>query len=151
MKNPLNMPMFSTDLVLLNVDLTQPLFLPFFDTRLSAGFPSPAEDYSISSIDIGEFVTSNPLSTFFVRVQGDSMIDAHITDGCLLAVDKSLIAKSGDIIVAVVNNEFTVKRLSVKAKKVFLVPENKKYQPIEITEEMNFQVWGKVVTIMNKP
>lgn len=102
-------------------------------------------------INITEFVTNNPTSTFWVRVHGDSMQDAHIVDGSVLAVDKSLKAQSGDIIVAVVNNEFTVKRLVIKGEKVLLMPENKKYQPLEITEDMDFRVWGKVVTILTKP
>jgi DNA polymerase V len=136
---------------LLEVDLNKSLLLPYFSSNISAGFPSPAEDYLELRINIGEFVTNNPTSTFWVRVHGDSMQDAHIVDGSILAVDKSLKANSGDIIVAVVNNEFTVKRLIVKGKNVLLVPENKKYQPLEITEEMDFRVWGKVVTILTKP
>ena len=94
---------------------------------------------------------AGPFIEAWVRVHGDSMQDAHIVDGSILAVDKSLKAQSGDIIVAVVNNEFTVKRLEVKGKRVRLVPENKKYQVLEITEEMDFRVWGKVVTVLTKP
>src|SRR5690606_22808960 len=100
---------FSTDLEIVNLDLTCSLSIPIFESKISAGFPSPAEDYCIASIDIAEFITENPLSTFFVKVLGDSMIDANMPDGSVLAVDKSLTTKSGDIIVAIVNNEFTVK------------------------------------------
>jgi DNA polymerase V len=134
----------------LTVNLRDSWILPFYASHISAGFPSPAEDYVDLRLNIGEFVTENPTSTFFVRVHGDSMQDAHIVEGSILAVDKSLKAQSGDIIVAVVNNEFTVKRLITKGSKVYLVPENKKYQPLEITEDMNFQVWGKVVTVLHK-
>ena len=134
----------------LRVNLKNSWILPFYASHISAGFPSPAEDYVDLRLNIGEFVTENPTSTFFVRVHGDSMQDAHIVEGSILAVDKSLKAQSGDIIVAVVNNEFTVKRLITKGSKVYLVPENKKYQPLEITEDMNFQVWGKVVTVLHK-
>lgn len=149
-----NVPLLLPDpsyVEVLAVDLCEALSLPFFSSNISAGFPSPAEDYLELRINIGEFVTNNPTSTFWVRVHGDSMQDAHIVDGSILAVDKSLKANSGDIIVAVVNNEFTVKRLVVKGKKVLLVPENKKYQALEITEEMDFRVWGKVVTVLTKP
>ena len=134
----------------LTVNLRDSWILPFYASHISAGFPSPAEDYVDLRLNIGEFVTENPTSTFFVRVHGDSMQDAHIVEGSILAVDKSLKCQSGDIIVAVINNEFTVKRLITKGSKVYLVPENKKYQPLEITEDMNFQVWGKVVTVLHK-
>jgi DNA polymerase V len=149
-----NVPQLLPDpsyLEVLAVGLRDPLFLPCFSSCISAGFPSPAEDYIELRINITEFVTDNPTSTFWVRVHGDSMQDAYIVDGSILAVDKSLKAKSGDIIVAVVNNEFTVKRLLVKGKKVYLIPENKKYQPLEITDDMDFRVWGKVVTVLTKP
>jgi DNA polymerase V len=149
-----NVPLLLPDtsyVEVLAVDLNDSLLLPYFASNISAGFPSPAEDYIDLQINITEFVTDNPTSTFWVRVHGDSMQDAHIVDGSILAVDKSLKPQSGDIIVAVVNNDFTVKRLEVKGKKVWLVPENKKYQPLEITEEMDFRVWGKVVTILTKP
>ena len=135
---------------LLAVNLAEAFLLPYYASRISAGFPSPAEDYVEVRLNIGEFVTENPTSTFFVRVHGDSMQDAHIVDGSILAVDKSLKAQSGDIIVAIVNNEFTVKRLLTKGPRAYLVPENKKYQTLEITEEMHFQVWGKVVTVLHK-
>lgn len=134
----------------LQVDLSSSLPLPLFSSLISAGFPSPAEDYIELRINIAEFVTDNPNSTFFVKVHGDSMQDAHIMDGSLLAVDKSLKAKSGSVILAMVHNEFTVKRLLIKGGKYYLVPENKKYQPLEITEEMGFEVWGVVVAALHK-
>lgn len=135
---------------LLVVDLTESLRLPFFASTISAGFPSPADDYIELQISISEFVTDNPNATFFVRVHGDSMQDAHMVDRSVLAVDRSIKSQSGDIIVAVVNNDYTVKRLLIKEEKAFLLPENKKYQALEITLEMNFQVWGKVVAILHK-
>jgi DNA polymerase V len=141
-----NVPLLFPDpsyVEVLAVDVADSLSLPFFSSQISAGFPSPAEDYIELRSNISEVVTDNPTCTFWVRVHGDSMQDAHIVDGSILAVDKSLKANTGDIIVAVVNNEFTVKRLVVKGEKVLLVPENKKYQPLEITEEMDFRVWGK--------
>ncbi|WP_034256384.1 LexA family protein [Adhaeribacter aquaticus] len=148
-----NVPLLLPDasyVELLTVELDQSLYLPVYASHISAGFPSPAEDYVELRVNISEFVTDNPTSTFFVRVHGDSMQDAHIVDGSILAVDRSLKPTSGDIIVAVINNEFTVKRLFLKGKSILLVPENRKYQALEITEEMNFQVWGKVVTVLHK-
>ena len=135
---------------LLYLDLSRSVLLPFFASRVSAGFPSPAEDYVEFRVDIVEFITTNPTSTFFVQVHGDSMQEAHIVDGSILAVDKSIKPQSGNIIVAVVYNEFTVKRFIKKGNKSYLVPENKKYQPLEITEDMGFQAWGKVVTVLHK-
>ena len=135
----------------LTVDLSNSFLLPLYASCVSAGFPSPAEDYVELRIDIGKFVTNNPTSTFFVKVHGDSMQDAHIVDGSILAVDKSIKPESGKIILAVVNSEFTVKRLERKGNKTFLLPENKKYLPVEITGEIDFQVWGVVVTILHKP
>ena len=149
-----NVPLLLPDCTYIEVlaaDVSDALLLPYYACHISAGFPSPAEDYVELRINISEFVTDNPTSTFWVRVHGDSMQDAHIVDGSILAVDKSLKAQSVDIIVEVVNNEFTVKRLEVKGKRVRLVPENKKYQALEITEEMDFRVWGKVVTVLTKP
>jgi len=135
---------------MLNVDLSDNFLIPFFGCMVPAGFPSPADDYIELQISITDIVTNNPHSTYFVRVHGDSMQDAHIMDGSVLAVDRSLEAKSGDIIVAIVSNEFTVKRFIKRQGKGYLVPENKKYQALEITPEMDFEVWGKVVTVLHK-
>jgi DNA polymerase V len=103
-----NVPLLIPDpsyLEVLAVDVCDCLTLPYFSSQISAGFPSPAEDYIELRINISEFVTDNPTSTFWVRVHGDSMQDAHIVNGSILAIDKSLKARSGDIIVAVVNNK----------------------------------------------
>ena len=135
---------------LLHVDLSDDFLLPLYSCRVSTGFPSPADDYIELQISITDIVTNNPRSIYFVRVHGDSMQDAHILDGSVLAVDRSLESDSGDIIVAIVNREFTVKRFIKQIGKAYLVPENKKYQALEITPEMDFEVWGKVVTVLHK-
>lgn len=125
--------------------------LPLFDTSISAGFPSPAQDYMEEEINLQELLVDHPLSTFLIRVKGDSMIDAHIPDNALLVVDKSLKAESGKIVVAVVNGEFTVKRLIKSPCFWVLYPENKLYKPISITADMDFKIWGVVTRIIIKP
>jgi DNA polymerase V len=123
--------------------------LPYFAVRVNAGFPSPAADYVEKSLDLNEHLIHHKEATFFVRASGDSMINAGIKEGDLLIVDKSLEPKHESIVIAVIYGEFTVKRLIKKNGKIFLQPENDKYQPIEVTEEMDFQVWGIVTNIIH--
>ena len=116
--------------------------LPFFQTPIQAGFPSPADDLVEKALDLNDLLIEHPAATFFVRVQGNSMQDAHILEGDVLIVDRAKEAATGSIVVAVLNGEFTVKRIEKKGSTVWLVPENKKFPPIEIRPEMEFQVWG---------
>lgn len=122
--------------------------LPLFISKVQAGFPSPAEDYADIDLDLNKHLVKHPASTFFVRVEGDSMIDAGIKDGSLLVVDKSLKPTNNKIVVAVVDGEFTVKRLKITGNGFLLVPENKKFSPIKITE--NSYIWGVVTSIINE-
>ena len=121
-----------------------------FQMPVQAGFPSPADDFVEKSLDLNELLIEHPAATFFVRVQGTSMKDAHIHDGDVLIVDKSKEAVSGSIVVAVLNGEFTVKRIQMQGEAVLLVPENKKFAPIAVTREMDFQVWGVVTYVIHK-
>ena len=123
----------------------------FFNTPIPAGFPSPAADYLEDRIDFNDLLIRTPSATFCVRVEGESMIDAFIPPKALLIVDRSLSASSGNIVVAVVNGEFTVKRLLQTQVGTFLTPANTRYKSIKITEEMNFQVWGVVSKIIIDP
>lgn len=123
--------------------------LPMFLESVSAGFPSPADDYLESKLDLNDLLIKNPAATFFVRVTGDSMIKAGIYSGDILVVDRSLDPKEGSIVIAVINGELTVKRLGYKGKEVYLLPENKFYNPIKITDEMNFEVWGVVRSVIH--
>jgi DNA polymerase V len=123
--------------------------LPMFLESVSAGFPSPADDYMEDRLDLNDYLVRNPSATFFVRVTGDSMIDAGIHSGDILVVDRSLPPKDGNIVIAVIDSELTVKRLQRKKTKVFLLPENQNYKPIEITSEMNFEVWGVVTNVIH--
>lgn len=126
------------------------LSLPLYASGVSAGFPSPADDYIEKQLDLNEHLISNPSATFFVRVVGESMKDAGIHSGDILVVDRSLEAHSGKIIVAIVEGEFTVKRFEKRKDKVFLVPENKDYSELEIKEHMDFQVWGVVKSVVRE-
>jgi len=114
------------------------------DSTVSAGFPSPAED-SYETFDIVSHIVRHPAATFFMRVAGDSMTGAGIFDGDLLVVDRSIEAKSGDIVVAILNGEFTIKRFRRSGTKIELVPENPKYRKIILNENMELEVWGVVV------
>jgi len=121
---------------------------PYYSGKVQAGFPSPAMDYIEERIDLNKVFIQHPLSTFIVECTGDSMISAFIPPKAKLIVDRSITPKSGDIVLAVINGEFTVKFLKKNDHNCWLVPANSKYQEIKITPEMDMQVWGVVTTIM---
>ena len=123
----------------------------YFDCRVPAGFPSPALDYMQKRIDLNDELVRHPLSTFIIECEGTSMIDAFIPPKAKLLIDRSITAKNGDIILAVINGEFTVKYLRKNEHKCWLVPANKKYKEIEITGDMDFTVWGVVISIIVDP
>ena len=115
---------------------------------IKAGFPSPADDYLHDSLDFNRDMIKNPEATFYGRVSGDSMIDAGICDGDIAVIDRSLQPVDGDVIVAFVNGEFTIKYLDLKHQEegyIELLPANANYSPIRIDAEDNFRVWGVVV------
>ncbi len=123
--------------------------LPLFLSRISAGFPSPADDYVESRLSLDEHFVPRPEATFFLRVQGDSMIGAGIHDGDLLIVDKSLEPRHGSIVIAEVHGELTVKRLHHKAGKIALLAENPAYRAIPICEESQLVIWGVVTEVVH--
>src|SRR5713226_24884 len=114
---------------------------PVFLARVPGGFPSPADDYLEGKLDLNQYLIKHPAATFFVRVTGDSMIGAGIHSGDLLIVDRSLEPKDGNVVIAVLDGELTVKRLFMREGKLFLAPENKDYPLIPVHEEQSFQVW----------
>jgi len=118
--------------------------IKLYATSVCAGFPSPAEDHMDVGLDINEYLVKHPSSTFYIYVKGDSMINAGIFDGDLMVIDRSLEVKSNSIIVAVINGEFTVKKIIKKNNKTYLIPDNKKYSPILLDSNMDFQIWGVV-------
>jgi DNA polymerase V len=117
---------------------------PLFLVPVPAGFPSPADDYLEGALDLNEHLIKHKAATFFWRVTGDSMTGAGIHSGDLLIVDRSLEPKDGNVIIAVLDGELTVKRIEIHDGKLFLVPENPNYPLIPVTEEQSFQVWGVV-------
>jgi len=121
------------------------LKIPLLSDSISAGFPSPADDYTEENIDLNEHLISNPFSTFFLRVKGDSMINAGIKDKDLIIVDKSLIAKPGNIIIAMIDGEFTIKRLSIKNDELYLKAENHNYPDFRFKNHIDVQIWGVVI------
>ncbi|MCP4177651.1 MAG: translesion error-prone DNA polymerase V autoproteolytic subunit [bacterium] len=123
--------------------------IPIATEHVSAGFPSPAENYMDNPLDLNKHLIKNPPATFFVKVDGDSMINAGIQPGDILIVDRSLEVQNNDVIIAIINGEFTVKRLIIKNNICILQPENSKYKPLKITDAMDFEVWGKVITLIH--
>ena len=127
---------------------SQAASIPLYDQTVPAGFPSPAMDYIERRIDLNEEYIKHPLATFIIACEGYSMVNAFIPPNAKLIVDRSLTAQNGDIVLAVLNGEFTVKFLKKNDYKCWLCPANSKYPDIEITEEMKLQIWGVVTTII---
>ncbi|HPF49900.1 MAG TPA: translesion error-prone DNA polymerase V autoproteolytic subunit [Caldisericia bacterium] len=126
-----------------------PLKVPLIEAKLKAGFPSPADDFSEHSIDLNELLIRHPKQTYLIQTSGDSMIGIGIFEDDILVVDTSLTAINGDIVVASVGGEFTLKRLKLVEGQPYLMPENPRYAPIEITEEMDLSIWGVVTNVIH--
>lgn len=123
--------------------------LPLFVNEVPAGFPSPAEGY-MEDLDLNQLLVPRQAATFFVRVKGESMRDANIHSGDVLVVDRSLEPKNRDIVVAILNGEFTVKRILKRDGQLVLAAENKDFFPIAVGEDEDFQVWGVVTYVIHK-
>ncbi len=119
--------------------------LDFYLNPVCAGFPSPAEDHLDIALDLNEHLIKHPAATFYIYAKGNSMEESGIYDGDIMVVDRSLEAANGDIVIAAIAGEFTVKHLSIKNKKNYLIPANKKYKATLITDEMDVQIWGIVI------
>ncbi|HVN71912.1 MAG TPA: translesion error-prone DNA polymerase V autoproteolytic subunit [Desulfomonilia bacterium] len=126
------------------------LEVPLFTAGISAGFPSPADDFIDKTLDLNEFLITHPTATFFVRVEGTSMIEAGIHPGDILIVDKAIEPRPGSIVIAVLDGEFTVKRYHCADGKCFLLAANPSFKPIEIKEGMRVEVWGVVTYVIHK-
>ncbi len=120
------------------------------DQGISAGFPSPADDFKEIRISLDKELVKNEEATFYARVSGDSMQEAGLENGDLLIIDRSIEPSNNKIAVCFVDGEFTVKRIKIESKKVYLIPENKKYSPIEINEENELIIWGIVTYVIKK-
>ena len=115
---------------------------------ISAGFPSPADDFKETRISLDRELVKNKEATFYARVSGDSMIGAGLDDGDLLVIDRSLNPENGKIAVCLVDGDFTVKRIKKEKNKLYLKPENKNYKQIELKEENELIIWGIVVYVI---
>ena len=124
--------------------------LPLFMTPVHAGFPSPADDYIEQKLDLNAYLIKHPAATFFVRVSGDSMIEAGIHPGDILIVDRAVEPQNNNVVIVLLTGELTVKRIRKRDGKLTLIPENGSYNPIEITEEMDFEIWGVVTNVIHK-
>ena len=117
---------------------------------ISAGFPSPADDFKEIRISLDKELVKNSESTFYARVSGDSMIEAGIDDGDLLLIDRSLNAENGKIAICLIDGEFTVKRIKKQKNSIYLMPENKNYKPMKLNQENNLFIWGIVTYVIKK-
>jgi DNA polymerase V len=132
-------------------DISTELKLPFISGGISAGFPSPAQDFMGEKIDLNRILVKHPSETFYAKVKGNSMKDVGIHDGDTLVIDRSLAPEDGKIFVCFIDGEFTVKRVQIekKTKTIWLVAENEAYQPIKVTEENeSFLIWGRVIHVI---
>ena len=125
-------------------NLSSHLPLPYADQGIQAGFPSPAQDYIAESIDLNHELIHHPAATFYGRVSGDSMIGEGIEEGDILVIDRSLEPGDGDLAVCCVDGDFTLKRISLRDGQVWLIPSNEAFDPILVTPDCRFEVWGVV-------
>lgn len=140
----------SASLTLYIPEITQDSGAHFFDSGISAGFPSPADDFNQERLSLDDELVKNKEATFYARVSGQSMIGAGLDDNDLLVIDRSLEPANNKIAVCFLDGEFTVKRLRVSQDEVWLQPENPDYPIINITEENNFVIWGIVTNVIKK-
>ncbi len=129
-------------------DFESEVRIPYIKEGVSAGFPSPATDFLGNDIDLNKELCKNPLATFYIKVKGNSMINAGISDKDILIVDRSLEPQNNKIAVCFIDGEFTVKRIKLENDCLYLMPENPNYQPIKVTEENELLIWGLVTYVI---
>ncbi|MGV1011070.1 MAG: LexA family protein [Flavobacterium sp.] len=129
-------------------DFESEVRIPYIKEGVSAGFPSPATDFLGNDIDLNKELCKNPLATFYIKVKGNSMINAGISDKDILIVDRSLEPQNNKIAVCFIDGEFTVKRIKTEDNCLYLMPENTNYQPIKVTEENELVIWGMVTYVI---
>lgn len=143
-KKPLN----TESLTFFSADQEQNGAIPISNNRISAGFPSPADDFKEKRISLDHTLIKNKEATFYARVSGKSMIGAGLDDGDLLVIDRSLEAEHGKIAVCFLDGEFTVKRLHIEKNTITLMPENDSYKPIKVSKDSDLLVWGVVTYVI---
>ncbi|MGC8461901.1 MAG: LexA family protein [Candidatus Dormibacteria bacterium] len=131
--------------------LTQHATIPRYASRIAAGWPSPADDYVDKGLDFNEHLVQHKAATFVLTVSGHSMTGAGIFDGDEIIVDRALTPRSGDVVVAVINGELTVKRLHLEGNQVILMPENPAYRPIVLHEDEELEIFGVVTRVLHVP
>ena len=131
-------------------DFESEIQIPYITEGVSAGFPSPAADFMETNIDLNKELSENPLATFYIKVKGNSMIDAGINDKDVLVVDRSLEPQNNKIAICCIDGEFTVKRIQIEKDCLYLMPENSNYEPIKVTEENQLIIWGMVTYVIKK-
>jgi DNA polymerase V len=141
------MPM-KTNLTFFIPDFENTQELPFISSGIKAGFPSPAADFDGSKISLDNVLVKNREATFYAKASGNSMIGAGIDDGDILVIDKSLEPQNNKVAVCFIDGEFTIKRIKIEKDCVYLMPENKNYQPIKVTEENELIIWGIVTYVI---
>ncbi|RRJ93912.1 LexA family protein [Flavobacterium macacae] len=137
-------------LTFIRPDFKSEVKIPMIADGVSAGFPSPAQDFMENNIDLNKELSENLLATFYIKVAGNSMVDAGIDDKDILVVDRSLEPADKKIAICFVDGEFTVKRLKLEKDCLYLMPENQNYEPIKVSEENNFIIWGIVTYVIKK-
>jgi len=131
-------------------DVSAPLIsVPYYVDKVPAGFPSPAQGYEEARLDLNELCIKRPTSTFMLRCDGDSMIDLGILSGDILVVDRSITVKHGDVVIASIDGDLTVKTLHLRPR-ARLMPANRRYSPIELREGQELQIWGVVTNIVRE-
>ena len=131
-------------------DLDNPIEIPFITAGIKAGFPSPAADFDENKISLDAVLVKNRETTFYAKASGVSMIGAGIDDGDIMVIDRSLEPGNNKIAVCLLDGEFTVKRIKVSKDEMLLMPENKAFEPIKITEENQLIIWGIVTYVIKK-
>ncbi len=129
-------------------DFENQIELPYISSGIKAGFPSPAADFDESKISLDTVLVKNKEATFYAKASGNSMIGAGIDDGDILVIDRSLEPQNNKVAICFIDGEFTVKRIRIKDKNVFLMPENINYKPIQISEENDLIIWGIVTYVI---
>lgn len=138
------------DLKIYSSDVKSNLPLPYIEDGVQAGFPTPIHGYINESIDLNQELIEHPAATFYGRVVGDSMIDEGIESGDVLIIDRSLEPRNLDLAVCCLDGDFTLKRIKIERDKVWLIPSNKDFEPIMVTSENSFVIWGIVTYIIKK-
>lgn len=133
------------------IDASEPLTLPLFESNIPAGFPSPADDTMELKLDLNKHLIKHPATTFYARVNGYSMQDAGINDGDILIVDRTIEPRENDVVVCILDGEYTVKRVHLDKDVIFLQAANDAYEPIKVKKNNRLSIWGVVTYVIHKP